>query len=197
MRIPARLRIPKGWIYFSLQKINSSRGIPTNLPQRLSLLMHLGSQCVIKSLQGFSKVRAASAAPAFESQPPRSKFKNTWKRPNNMNSTLKYKLQPIRVPSGWTITINNLFEVELTKETAEWFSSSVLLGGVRRSTGHCFDARVEPEGDPDGEFIIEFLTIKYDHKGLPVKNSEVFLGDFKTKNKEEFIEKIESYMLKT
>lgn len=90
----------------------------------------------------FSKVRAASAAPAFESQSPRSKFKNTWKRPNNMNSTLKYKLQPIRVPSGWTITINNLFEVELTKETAEWFSSSVLLGGVRRSTGHCFDARV-------------------------------------------------------
>jgi len=113
-----------------------------------------------------------------------------------MNSTLKYKLQPIRVPSGWTITINNLFEVELTKETAEWFSSSVLLGGVRRSTGHCFDARVEPEGDPDGEFIIEFLTIKYDQIGLPVKKSEVFLGDFKTKNKEEFIEKIESYMLK-
>lgn len=95
-----------------------------------------------------------------------------------MNSSLKYKLQPIRVPSGWTITINNLFEVELTKETAEWFSSSVLL-------------------DPDGEFIIEFLTIKYDPKGLPVKNSEVFLGDFKTKNKEEFIEKIESYMIKT
>ena len=114
-----------------------------------------------------------------------------------MNSTLKYKLQPIRVPSGWTITINNLFEVEPTKETAEWFSSSVLLGGVRRSTGHCFDARVEPEGDPDGEFIIEFLTIKYDHKGLPVKNSEFFLGNFKTKNKEEFIEKIESYMLNT
>ena len=121
-----------------------------------------------------------------------------------MNSSLKYKLQPIRVPSGWTITINNLFEVELTKETAEWFSSSVLLGGVRRSTGHCFDARVEPEGDPDGEFIIEFLTIKYDHKVLPVKNSEFFLGNFKTKNKEqrtknkeEFIEKIESYMLNT
>jgi len=30
--------------------------------------MHLGSQCVIKSLQGFSKVRAASAAPTFQSQ---------------------------------------------------------------------------------------------------------------------------------
>lgn len=112
-----------------------------------------------------------------------------------MNSNLKYKLQPIRVPSGWTITINNLFEVELTKETTEWFSSSVLLGGVRRSTGHCFDARVEPEGDPEGEFVIDFLTIQYDKKGNPVKNSEVFLGDFKTKNKTEFIDTIESYML--
>ena len=112
-----------------------------------------------------------------------------------MSSKLKYKLQPIRVPSGWTITINNLFEVELTKETTEWFSSSVLLGGVRKSTGHCFDARVEPEGDPEGEFVIDFLTIQYDNKGKPVKNSEVFLGDFKTKNKSEFIDKIESYML--
>lgn len=114
-----------------------------------------------------------------------------------MRSTLKYNLQPIRVPSGWTITINNLFEVELTKDTTEWFSSSVLLGGVRRSTGHCFDARVEPEGDPDGEFIIEFLTVKYDIRGLPIKNSEVFLGDFRTKSKAEFIDKIESYMLET
>ncbi|WP_148053226.1 hypothetical protein [Pseudomonas frederiksbergensis] len=112
-----------------------------------------------------------------------------------MSSNLKYKIQPIRVPSGWTITINNLFEVELTQATTAWFSSSVLLGGVRRSTGHCFDSRVETEGDPDGEFIIEFLTIQYDNKGKAVKNSEVFLGEFKTKNKAEFIEKIESYML--
>ncbi|PQP01642.1 hypothetical protein C5612_20040 [Pseudomonas frederiksbergensis] len=112
-----------------------------------------------------------------------------------MNPKLKYKLQPIRVPSGWTITINNLFEVELTKENTEWFSCSVLLGGVRKSTGHCFDARVEPEGDPEREFVIVFLTIQYDDKGKPLKNSEVFLGDFKTKNKTEFIDKIESYML--
>jgi hypothetical protein len=112
-----------------------------------------------------------------------------------MNSKLKYKLQPIRVLSGWTITINNLFEAELTKDTTEWFNSSVLLGGVRRSTGHCFDARVEPEGDPEGQFVIDFLTIQYDRKGKPVKNSEVFLGDFKTKNKTEVIDKIESYTL--
>lgn len=112
-----------------------------------------------------------------------------------MRPKLKYELQPIRVPSGWTITINNFFEVELTPETKDWFTSSVLLGGVRRSSGHCFDSRVEPEGDPDGEFVIDFLKIEYDHKGKPVKNSEVFLGEFRTKSKIEFIKQIESFMI--
>lgn len=112
-----------------------------------------------------------------------------------MAASLKYALQALRVPSGWTITINNLFEVELTPQTADWFSSSVLLGGVRRSTGDCFDARLEPEGDPDGEFVVDFLTIRYDKACKVIKNSEVFLGEFRTRSKAEFIEKIESYML--
>lgn len=114
-----------------------------------------------------------------------------------MRPKLKYELQPIRVPSGWTVTINNLFEVELTPETSDWFTCSVLLGGVRRSSGHCFDSRVEPEGDPNGEFVINFLKIDYDQKGKPVKNSEVFLGEFRTKSKIEFIKKIESFMIES
>ncbi|HHS7810780.1 hypothetical protein J1G18_27640 [Pseudomonas sp. MIS38] len=114
-----------------------------------------------------------------------------------MRPKLQYKLQPIRVPSGWTITINNLFEVELTPETSDWFTCSVLLGGVRPSSGHCFDSRVEPEGDPNGEFVIDFLKIDYDQKGKPVKNSEVFLGEFRTKSKIEFIKKIESFMIES
>jgi len=93
-----------------------------------------------------------------------------------MRPKLKYELQPIRVPSGWTITINNFFEVELTPETNDWFTSSVLLGGVRRSSGHCFDSRVEPEGDPDGEFVIDLLKIEYDHKGKPVKKTPKFFS---------------------
>ena len=110
---------------------------------------------------------------------------------------LEYELQPLRVPSGWCMTINNLYEVELTPETSGWFSSSVLIGGARQSTGHCFDSRVEPEGDPDGEFVVDFWMIKYDDKGQPVKNSEVFLGDFRTKSKALFIGKIESFMLES
>jgi hypothetical protein len=74
---------------------------------------------------------------------------------------------------------------------------SALLGGVRRSSGHCFDSRVEPEGDPNGEFVIDFLKIDYDQRGKPVKNSEVFLGEFRTKSKIEFIKKIESFMIES
>jgi hypothetical protein len=58
-----------------------------------------------------------------------------------MRRKLKYELQPLRVPSGWTITINNLYEVDLTPETADWFSSSVLLGGARQTT----DTALTPE----------------------------------------------------
>ncbi|CAI8938768.1 hypothetical protein [Pseudomonas chlororaphis] len=112
-----------------------------------------------------------------------------------MRKKLEYNLQAIRVPSGWTITINNLFEVELTENTSGWYSSSVLIGGIRRSTGHCFDARLEPEGDPSGEFVVDFLTIKYDNHGKPIKKSEDYIGEFRTKNKAELITKVESYML--
>ncbi|MBL0795317.1 hypothetical protein [Pseudomonas sp. B7] len=112
-----------------------------------------------------------------------------------MKRKLEFELQPIRVPSDWTITINNLYEVELTSETAHWFSSSVLLGGARKSTGYCFDSRVEPEGDPNGEFVVEFLTIEYDKKGEPIGDSVRTIELFKTKNKKEYIEKIETYML--
>lgn len=107
---------------------------------------------------------------------------------------LEFELQPLRVPSDWTITINNLYEIELTPETAHWFSSSVLLGGARQSTGYCFDSRVEPEGDPQGEFVVEFLTIKYDRKGEPIGDSAKTLEIFRTTCKKKYIEKIEQYM---
>lgn len=47
----------------------------------------------------------------------------------------------------------------------------------------------------DGDFIIEFLTIKHDNKGKPIKNSELPLGQYRTKSKEDFIEQIERFML--
>jgi hypothetical protein len=108
---------------------------------------------------------------------------------------LQYSLQALRVPSGWTITLNNLFDVELTPDTAHWFSSSVLLGGCRRSTGYCFDSRVEPEGDPEGEFVVEFLTLRYDKHQQPIQHSEVLLEEFRTRSKAEYIARIERYML--
>lgn len=114
---------------------------------------------------------------------------------SEMKIKLEYNLQAIRVPSGWTITINNLFEVELTEKTSGWYSNSVLIGGMRRSTGHCFDARLEPEGDPFGDFVVDFLTIKHDNRGKPIRNSEEYICEFRTKSKSELVAKIESYML--
>ena len=39
------------------------------------------------------------------------------------------------------------------------------------------------------------LTIEYDKRGNPIKNSEIFLSEFRTKSKIEFIEKIEEFMM--
>jgi len=41
------------------------------------------------------------------------------------------------------------------------------------------------------------LKIDHNQKGKPVKNSEVFLGEFRTKSKIEFIKKIESLMIES
>lgn len=109
---------------------------------------------------------------------------------------LQIKLQPLRIPSGWSISINNLYEIELTNESLEeWYSSSVLIGGGRQGTGFCFDARFEGDRIENGEFIVEFLKIKYDKYNLPIRGSAIHLSVYRTKSRSEFIEKIESYMM--
>ena len=112
-----------------------------------------------------------------------------------MINNLKYKLQPLRVPSGWTITINNLYEVEFTEENLDWFSSSVLIGGEHRSTGYCFDCSLEPESDANGEFVVEFLKINYDSKGKPIRGSDAYIRQERAKTVQALISIIENYML--
>lgn len=66
-----------------------------------------------------------------------------------------YPLQPLRVPGGWTISVNTLFEVDPGPRTMQWFSSALLLWGHSRDSGYCFNSHFEPEDDPEGEFVLE------------------------------------------
>lgn len=109
-------------------------------------------------------------------------------------SDFPYPLQPLRVPGGWTITVNTLFEVEPGPHTMQWFSSALLLWGHHRDSGDCFNSHFEPEDDPEGEFVLECYKVQYDRQGKAVKGSEVFLGEFRTRSKAEFVERVEQFM---
>ena len=105
-----------------------------------------------------------------------------------------YALQPLRVPGGWTITVNTLFEVEPGPGTMQWFSSALLLWGHCRDSGYCFHSHFEPEDDPDGEFVLECFTVDHDRHGKAVKGSEVFLAEYRTRSKAQFVERVERFM---
>ncbi|MGK5023144.1 hypothetical protein [Janthinobacterium sp. RB2R34] len=105
-----------------------------------------------------------------------------------------YPLQPLRVPGGWTISVNTLFEVEPGPDTMQWFSGALLLWGYCRHSGYCFNSHFEPEDEPDGEFVLEWGKVSYDRQGKAVKGSEVFLGDFRTRSKADFVAYVEGFM---
>ena len=109
-----------------------------------------------------------------------------------MNDLWK-KIQPLRVANGWTIDLNNLYDIELTQENIGWFCGEFLLSGSNHSKKICFDASFEPEGDINGGFVVKFFSMYYDKK---LNNFELnkFLGTFETKDKSDFINTIERFM---
>lgn len=111
-----------------------------------------------------------------------------------MSERFPYALQPLRVPGGWSITVNTLFEVEPGPDTMQWFSSALLLWGHCHASGHCFNSHFEPEDDPQGEFVLECYKVEHDRHGKAIKGSEVFLGEWRTRSKAQFIENVEQFM---
>ncbi|MHA8111808.1 hypothetical protein ACX122_01555 [Kosakonia cowanii] len=103
-----------------------------------------------------------------------------------MNDTWT-NLQPLRIASGWCIDFNNFYAFEPNAENMRWFYGSILISGHNQK-GLCFDSRYEPEGDPDGAFVLDFIQLPQDGK------AEIFLGTTKTRSKSDFITQIETFM---
>ncbi|MFI8320012.1 hypothetical protein ACIF4Y_22530 [Kosakonia cowanii] len=106
----------------------------------------------------------------------------------------KIRLQRLRVPTGWTIGINNFYEVEPVDDFIEYYYGSVLIGGDNKIMGLSFDSRYEPEGEPNGEFIFVSQKNEYDKKGNLIGVS--VLDVKRTRKKSEFIDMVEWYMEK-
>ena len=88
----------------------------------------------------------------------------------------------MQVANGWTIDINNLYDIELTQENIGWFCGEFLLSGSNHSKKICFDASFEPEGDINGGFVVKFFSMYYDKKCNNFELNE-FLGTFETKDR--------------
>lgn len=59
-------------------------------------------------------------------------------------------LQPIRVSTGWAISINIFFNIDPVDEYIDYFYSSVLISGCSKLMGLNLDSRYEPEGINSG-----------------------------------------------
>lgn len=69
-------------------------------------------------------------------------------------------LQPLRVPAGWRVGWNTLFELDQTEENFRqgFFGGSSLFSAVNETLRLRLDLEWRPEDDPAGEYQ---LTVEY------------------------------------
>ncbi|MFG2696410.1 hypothetical protein [Kitasatospora sp. NPDC048407] len=103
-------------------------------------------------------------------------------------------LQPLRVAPGWVIDMNSLYAVDPSPETMEWLYGSVLVSGHLVHDGLCFDARWEPEGDPEGRYEVDFLVLAgFKRKGVPA-GVHTYVGSWSTRSRPELVAVLEEFM---
>ncbi|GGQ65105.1 hypothetical protein [Kitasatospora griseola] len=107
------------------------------------------------------------------------------------------QLQPLRVAPAWVIDMNSLYAVDPSPDTMEWFYGSVLISGHLVHNGLCFDARWEPEGDPDGCYQVDFLQLAgFPRKGTPT-GVHTWFGTWTTRSRAELVAVLEEFMFTT
>ncbi|NGZ74256.1 hypothetical protein [Saccharibacillus alkalitolerans] len=106
----------------------------------------------------------------------------------------KPRLQPLRVPSGWKIDVNALYELDPSPETLDWFYGSILFSAIHRHLGHELYVRWEPEGDPSGSFLLQRYLLKFEKKSDAVLEGYV-VDEQRIPGRQELAERLEAYML--
>ncbi|MGW3498015.1 hypothetical protein [Streptomyces sp. NPDC001020] len=102
------------------------------------------------------------------------------------------KIQPLRVPAGWTMGWNGLYEVDPGPDTIDWLYGSVLISADHAGTGLSFDTRWEPEGDPQGYYVVDFLCL--DRRRDGGVGAGVLLGTWTTRSRPALVAALEEFM---
>ncbi|WP_051507254.1 hypothetical protein [Saccharibacillus sacchari] len=106
-------------------------------------------------------------------------------------------LQPLRIPSGWRVEVNELREIDPSPETMDWFYGSILLSVLHRHLGYELYVRWEPEGDPSGCYVLQRYRLKFEKKGNGVLEAH-FVDEQQFEERRLLVEQLEAYMdLKT
>ena len=67
------------------------------------------------------------------------------------------RLQPLRIPAGWQVSWNTLFELEPTEENVRrgFFGGSSLFSAINEQSRLWVDIEWRPEDDPAGEYRLK------------------------------------------
>ena len=103
-------------------------------------------------------------------------------------------LQPLKIPSGWTVVWNLLTETDPTEETIHEFAGSLLL--VNSSTRlKAIDVCWQPEADINGAYRLQVVLLlpKFNSKKNTIEYEGVWEApelEFITQNRLELVEKL-------
>ena len=100
-----------------------------------------------------------------------------------------FKLQPLRIPSGWTVEINILYEVDPEEQYMfPYFSGSTMFYAEKKKHKVAVDVTWRPEEEVDGEYWVTKISLLDDGKW----------GDeeelFSTRDRQELVTKLERFL---
>ena len=103
-------------------------------------------------------------------------------------------LQPLKIPSGWSVEWNLLTETNPTKETIHEFTGSLLLLNSPTRL-KAIDVSWRPEGDINGAYQLQVICLlpKFNYKTNTLEYEGIWETpelEFSTKNRLELVEKI-------
>ncbi|NVK51404.1 MAG: hypothetical protein HWD85_00610 [Flavobacteriaceae bacterium] len=111
---------------------------------------------------------------------------------------LHKEFQPLRIYQGWEVTYNLFFEEQFTEENIHQYPGPTLLNLYSSRRNQHIDVSWQPEGDIKGSYILQMFNTRevFNEKNnlLEVDFDDEPHTEFKSKNKDEIVSKLEDLM---
>ncbi|QDU02308.1 hypothetical protein V6x_20100 [Gimesia chilikensis] len=101
-------------------------------------------------------------------------------------------LQPLRITPGWCVDFNRFTILDPAIETAGYFYGTELFSASNRSSSKEIKLCFEPEGDPNGQYVLSFYKVKWNsHTKSP---DFTLIRSILSTSRTEIVEAIEIFM---